>query len=271
MIGAATGADERTWPETVRPVSEAPGRRLHLGFASAVAMWRTRDIDAVKKGIVLARLLLLSAAAPWATAATGLTSRNQADHLEFLNLPSPEASAVLRPVRSQMCQKPGRPGDRLKDPVSVMRIRGGGIRAGGADSLISGDRDSDPGAYGAGSRPRTVSQTIEPDLVIVVAGDPQPFKAVCIVVDRQGAKKQIAFEGQAPVSLPLDGAAADCRVDRVDQHAGRLSVELYARTSSLPLAANSTDEAFGCVHVRSDGPWGRADGRRCSRIIRRLR
>ena len=106
------------------------------------------------------------------------------------------------------------------------------------------------------------------DFVLVIAGVPQDFRAQCLIVDREGGKKRIHIDGRRPRSYGLHADAVDCRVDRLDQHAGTLMVELYARNGSLPLGANSTDEAFGCVHVRSDGPWGKAYGRRCSRVTR---
>jgi len=104
------------------------------------------------------------------------------------------------------------------------------------------------------------------DFTLVISGSSQAFRAVCTVVDGRGKKRRISIKGQGPRSYGLDGEATNCRVDRVDQHAGPLTVELYARISSLPLGTNSTSDAFGCVRVRSDGPWGKAYGRRCSRV-----
>jgi hypothetical protein len=108
----------------------------------------------------------------------------------------------------------------------------------------------------------------DPDFVLVVSGSPQAFKAFCLLLLHGGKKKQVTIEGQQPSSYEFNADAVDCRVDREEQHAGTLAAALYSGTASIPLAANRTDEAFGCVHVRSDGPWGQADGRRCSRVIR---
>ena len=101
---------------------------------------------------------------------------------------------------------------------------------------------------------------------IVISGDPQPFRARCVIVDHSGARKRISFDGKRPKAYGLTAVAVDCTVDRVAQRAGPLTVELFTKGSSLPLGQNTSTDAFGCVRVRSDGPWGSAFGRRCSRV-----
>jgi hypothetical protein len=107
-----------------------------------------------------------------------------------------------------------------------------------------------------------------PDFILVIDGSPQEFSVRCILVDRRGAREWIKLVGSQPTSYALNARAVDCHVYRVDQHAGILRVELFAKDSSIPVGENSTEGAFGCVHIRSDGPWGKAFGRRCSRVIR---
>ncbi len=50
------------------------------------------------------------------------------------------------------------------------------------------------------------------------------------------------------------------------ERAGTLRAELYAQGRSIPLGANQTSTAFGCVHVRSNVPRGKAFSRRCSGV-----
>jgi hypothetical protein len=111
-------------------------------------------------------------------------------------------------------------------------------------------------------RPRTR----QPRFTLEVSGRQQPFRAGCTIFDARGESRRWRYEGRSPARLRLDGAALRCRVDRLSQHAGLLTVALHERGTPLPLAQNRTQSTFGCVRLRSDGPWGRAYARRCSRI-----
>jgi hypothetical protein len=193
--------------------------------------------------------------------------RNHWDIHQFSRANTP---IVTRVVHGQTLKTLRRAGKRTETIFNAATGQEGKTRAMAVDPPKSVALETDPDACGGGNPPRTVSNTPEPDFVLVIAGESQPFKAVCIIIDWVGVEKSINIEGHAPGSYGLHGKAADCRVDRVDQHAGTLSVEIFSSKSSLPLGANSTDAAFGCVRVRSDGPWGRAEGRRCSRVIRRF-
>ena len=107
---------------------------------------------------------------------------------------------------------------------------------------------------------RTYRFTIE------VSGRQQRFRAGCTIVGARGDSRTWRYQGRSPALLRLGGKAVRCRVDRLDQNAGVLSVKLFERGVRLPLAQNRTQTAFGCVRLRSNGPWGDAYARRCSRI-----
>lgn len=229
-----------------------------------------KDIQKVKHGIVFTMLLLLLKATPSAVLAGDGILDSKIDHLDIRGFSAPKAPVFLSLKRVRIPSELKRPEDSIKAAIYGKTRLNGRLRAAAVGPFFSDIPQDGPGETDSGSQPRTVSETTNSDFLLVVTGDPQAFKAVCIVIDRRGAKKRVRIEGHSPRSYGLDGTAADCRVDRIDQHAGTLSVEMYGRTSSLPLGTNSTNEAFGCVHVRSDGPWGKADGRRCSRAIRRF-
>jgi hypothetical protein len=102
--------------------------------------------------------------------------------------------------------------------------------------------------------------------MLMVEGRTQLFRVGCTIVGARGKSRTWKYEGRAPSRLHLDGRALRCRVDKLDQHAGLLNVTLYERGVRLPLAQNRTQSAFGCVRLRSNGSWGNAYARRCSRI-----
>jgi hypothetical protein len=102
--------------------------------------------------------------------------------------------------------------------------------------------------------------------ILEISGRQQRFRAGCTIIGAGGDSRTWRYEGRAPSRLRLDGREVRCRVDRLDQHAGSLGVTLHERGAQLPVARNRTQSAFGCVRLRSDGPWGGAYARRCSRI-----
>jgi len=219
---------------------------------------------------IISHMALLSLLA-WLTpaiAATGDTLETRAHDLGVHSSPAAEAPVIMVLEYGRKLKELRRSGEWIKVIIYGTTGRAGWVREASVGPLQSERTKTVPDQKRAGNEPPTLSESGGTGFTLVITGSSQAFKAVCIVVDGQGRKKRISVEGHGPGSYDLDGNAVDCRVDRIDQHAGTLTVELYSRTSSLPLGANSTSEAFGCVHVRSNGPWGRADGRRCSRVIR---
>ena len=110
------------------------------------------------------------------------------------------------------------------------------------------------------------TKTPKPRFTLSLSGTRQRFRAQCMTYSSEGARTERRFRGTVPAGIGIHASAVHCKVDRLDQRAGRLFVKLFERGRTLPLGANSTNGAFGCVRVRSDGPWGRAYARRCSRV-----
>ena len=105
-----------------------------------------------------------------------------------------------------------------------------------------------------------------PRFVLSLSGTRQRYRANCKLVSSKGTRMEKRFTGSAPTNIALRASAVECRIDRLDQRAGTLFVKLFERGRTLPVGANSSSSAFGCVRVRSDGPWGRGYARRCSRV-----
>jgi Bacterial SH3 domain len=225
---------------------------------------------ALRRSGAFVALLCLLAPISIAGAATGETFEAREDNVEVRSYPGLNAPVIMVLEYGRKLKELRRSGGWIKVIIYGMTGQDGWVREEAVGPLQPESPRTVPDHGQAGSQPRTLSESTDPDFTLVVAGSSQAFKAVCIVVDSRSKKKRISIEGRGPRSYGLDGVATNCRVDRVDQHAGPLTVELYARTSSLPLGTNSTSDAFGCVRVRSDGPWGKAYGRRCSRVIRRF-
>ncbi len=202
-----------------------------------------------------------------ASAANGETLEARTDRVKVRSAPSWEAPVTMVLERGRKLKELRRSGPWLKAIIYGTTGKDGWVRATEVAPLRSNVRKDASVPESAKKKPRPVPEATSPRFTLAITGTPQPFRARCIIIDDQGAKRRISIEGNRPKSYGLDVSAVDCRVDRIDQHAGTLRVELYAKESSLPLGANFTNEAFGCVHVRSDGPWGRAYGRRCSRVI----
>jgi hypothetical protein len=100
-----------------------------------------------------------------------------------------------------------------------------------------------------------------------IRGSRQDYRARCKTVSAEGERVRRTFEGRAPSRILFHDRAVSCRVDLLTQHGSGLTVALYKQGRRLPLGRNSTHSFPGCVKVRSDGPWGEALGRRCSRLI----
>ena len=103
--------------------------------------------------------------------------------------------------------------------------------------------------------------------VLEISGSRQDYRARCKTVDAEGETVRRIIEGRAPARILFDDRAVSCRVDLLSQHGSGLTVTLYGQASRLPMERNSTHSFPGCVKVRSDGPWGDALGRRCTRIV----
>jgi len=203
-----------------------------------------------------------------ACAATGETLETSQEGVAVHTRPDAEAPIIMTLERGHQLKELRRSGGWIKAIIYGTTGQDGWVR----ETQVAPSRADSAEATTPQTtkRPAGPSPTParQPDFVLVVSGSPQAFKAFCLLLLHGGKKKQVTIEGQQPSSYEFDGIAVDCRVDRAEQHAGTLAAALYSGTASIPLAANRTDEAFGCVHVRSDGPWGQADGRRCSRVIR---
>ncbi|NNE83518.1 MAG: SH3 domain-containing protein [Alphaproteobacteria bacterium] len=227
-------------------------------------------------GFVLGRsgafvaLLCLLAPISIAGAATGETFETREGNVEVRSHPGSNAPVIMVLEYGRKLKELRRSGEWIKVIIYGTTGQDGWVREETVGPLQPETPRTVPDNDQAGSQPQTLPKSTNPDFTLVISGSSQAFRAVCTVVDGRGKKQRISIKGQGPRSYGLDGEATNCRVDRVDQHAGPLMVELYARISSLPLGTNSTSDAFGCVRVRSDGPWGKAYGRRCSRVIRKF-
>ena len=203
-----------------------------------------------------------------ACAATGETLVTTQDGVAVHTRPDAEAPVILALEQGHQLKELRRSGGWVKAIIYGTTGQDGWVR----EAQVAPSRDESAEATTRQTTKRqgrplpTTAQHL--DFVLVVSGSPQAFKASCLLLLHDGKRKQVTIEGQQPSSYEFDTDAVDCRVDREEQHAGPLDAALYSGTDSIPLAANRTDEAFGCVHIRSNGPWGQADGRRCSRVIR---
>ena len=225
----------------------------------------TLIIMVVSKMIAFLAVLSVLVSTSIANAANGETLVTQKDRVEVRAGPSSEAPVIMVLQRGRKLKELRRSGPWVKAIIYGTLGKDGWVLISEVAPLPSEIRTNVPKPKASKKRTRPPSS---PNFVLVITGTRQPFKVRCIVVDSRGAKRRIRIKGHKPRSIGLNERAVDCRVDRIGQHAGTLRVELYARGSSLPLGANSTYDDFGCVHVRSDGPWGKAYGRRCSRIVR---
>lgn len=202
-----------------------------------------------------------------ARAANGQNLETREDRVALRSEPRRDAPIVIYLERGRRLKELRRSGAWVKGLVYGTLGTDGWVRISEVTPVrAAADRAPAPGI--GEERAATAPSRVEPPFRLVVRGARQPFRARCLIVNSHGAKRRIAMTGVTPETHALNGGAVDCRVDRVDQHAGTLQVELYGGRSQLPLGTNATDDAFGCVHVRSDGPWGRAYGRRCSRAVR---
>lgn len=203
-----------------------------------------------------------------ACAATGETLETSQGGVAVHSRPNAEAPVIMTLEQGHRLKELRRSGGWVKAIIYGTTGQDGWVRAAQvAPSHAENAEATTPQT--TKRRARSLPTTAgHPDFVLVVSGSPQAFKALCLLLLHDGKKKQVTIEGQQPSSYEFDAVAVDCHVDREEQHAGTLAAALYSGTDSIPLAANRTDEAFGCVHIRSDGPWGQADGRRCSRVIR---
>ena len=241
-----------------------------------IALWRqaTRECHAgrcvVKLIIYFIIVLFLLVPHRCAMAATGETLEVQVDDVVVRTSPALGAAVVMTLERGRKLKELRRQGNWIKVITYGTTGLDGWVRAADVRPLVSDGLETRPDTKQEGNQPPSSTVSTEPEFILVIGGEAQAFRAICVVIDGRGTKKRINIYGHGPKSYGLDGEVADCRVDRIEQRAGTLIAELYARNSSLPLGTNSTNEAFGCVHVRSDGPWGRAGGRRCSRVIHRF-
>ncbi len=215
-----------------------------------------------------------------AVGASGETLYIQTDTAAVRTAPSEDAEVLLSLSKGDKVIEFRRQGNWVKVAIFGRIGKEGWVRdallgktlPGKAPSSLSEDLSAPPETQSKPLRADKPEQQVRkaggPKFTLVVAGVPQRFKALCRLIDRKGVTRKIRFKGRKRTSFALDGRAVRCKVDKVDQRGGLLNVALYERGRSLPVGANQTRAAFGCVRVRSDGPWGRAYGRRCSRVAR---
>lgn len=204
-------------------------------------------------------------------AATGSTLKVREDRVAVYAAPSSEAPVIMYLNRGRKLKELRRSGIWVKGIIYGEIGKEGWVRN-TQINVVGSERDT-----ANKSEPPTDSRTHPGQpmprvrFVLIVKGASQRFRARCLLLDETGASRRLRLEGRTPKSFEIRESAVDCRVDRLDQHAGTLGVELYAKGQSIPVGSSSTHGLLGCVHVRSHGPWGKAFGRRCSREVLYLR
>jgi len=199
--------------------------------------------------------------------ATGSTLTVGTDRVAVHAAPSSSASVIMYLNRGRKLKELRRSGAWVKGIVYGEVGKEGWVRD---TQIVVVDPDRETANE---PKPPAVSGTVAKPkqrrtrFVLAIKGAPQRFRARCTLVDKKGASRRLRLAGRTPKSFRLRESAVDCRVDRLEQRAGTLSIALYAKGSSIPVGANATHGPVGCVHVRSRGPWGKAFGRRCSRAV----
>jgi hypothetical protein len=206
-----------------------------------------------------------------ANAATGSTLKVCEDRIAVRMAPGLEAPVVMYLKRGRKLKELRRSGVWVKGLVFGEIGKEGWVRA--SQVIVVDGNEERASKFQTPAVPRIHPGPNGPraNFVLVVKGAPQRFRASCLILGNAGKSKRLQLEGRTPKFFEIREGAVDCRVDRLDQHAGTLSVALYAEGRSIPAGSNSTHGPFGCVHVRSRGPWGKAFGRRCSREAFHLR
>jgi len=200
-------------------------------------------------------------------AGTGSTLKVREDRVAVYAAPNSEAPVIMYLNRGRKLKELRRSGIWVKGIIYGEIGKEGWVRK-SQIIVVGSDRETaDKPEPPPGSRTHPSQAKPRVRFVLVVKGASQRFRARCLLLDETGASRRLRLEGRTPRSFEIRESAVDCRVDRLDQHAGTLGVELYAKGQSIPLGSNSTHGLLGCVHVRSRGPWGRAFGRRCSREV----
>lgn len=123
------------------------------------------------------------------------------------------------------------------------------------------------GRFAAQPQASPQAQERQPRYSLFVRGQRQEYRARCKTVTEEGDRRRSIFEGRTPSRILFHDRAVFCRVDLLSQHGSGLTVTLVERGVALPLGRNATQGYPGCVAVRSDGPWGNAYGRRCTRAV----
>ena len=215
-------------------------------------------------GIFLAVFVLLFSLA--AKAATGDTLSAVVNGVNVYDAPSTAAQLIMKLDQGRKLKELRREGPWIKVIIYGELGKDGWVHSSSVAPLSTGTEKAPEPDVSAGKPDQQARKASSPPFMLVVKGAPQRFRGRCRLVNHDGATKEITIVGRVPKTYAMNGKAVRCRVDRVEQRAGTLRVELYAQGRSIPLGANQTSAAFGCVHVRSNGPWGKAFGRRCSRV-----
>lgn len=221
-----------------------------------------RLISGVVAGCVILHAAIVSGA-------TGSTLTVRKDGVAVYAAPSSEAPVIMFLNRGRKLKELRRSGAWVKGIIYGEVGKEGWVR--GTQIVVVDKETANKPKSPTDSQTFPIPKQPHANFVLVIKGAPQRFRARCTLVDQRGKSRRLRLDGRTPKSFRLLERAVDCRVDRLDQHAGMLSVALHAREHSIPVGSNSTHGLVGCVHVRSRGPWGKAFGRRCSRAVLDLR
>lgn len=204
-------------------------------------------------------------------AATGSTFKVREDRVAVYAAPSSKSPIIMYLNRGRKLKELRRSGIWVKGIIYGEIGKEGWVR--NTQIIVVGSERNTENKPEPPTDSRTHPSQAKPRIrfVLVVEGASQRFRARCLLLDDTGESRRLRLEGRTPKSFEIRERAVDCRVDRLDQHAGTLGVALYAKGQSIPVGSNSTHGLLGCVHVRSRGPWGKAFGRRCSRGVLFLR
>ena len=243
------------------------GRRLYYGSRETPGvLWET---SAMKQFMGISFVLVALLFAVPANGATGEILKVRDNGVKIYDAPTSAAQVLMTLDQGRRLKELRRQGPWIKVIIYGEIGKDGWIHSSNVGPMSAGTEKAAKPDLSADSSDKPAQKAAGPQYILVVKGSPQQFRANCRLITHEGATKKIRHVGRVPKAYAMEGKAARCRVDKVDQHAGILIVGLYKQGRSMPLGANSTQSAFGCVSVRSSGPWGKAYGRECSRIARR--
>ena len=207
-------------------------------------------------------LILVLAQAPPAGSTPGDVLYVQAEAAELRTAPDPDAPALRRLAPGGKILEFERRGRWLRvAPFGAVGLEGWvlaalvGPRAPGEekeDTRATGE----PSAAPSGSSRKPDSRS-DPLLLVLSGKVGLAFVGECREAGGERPLRRVRIEGFLPARYLFDGPALSCRVRKDDFH-GRLRAEIRVKDDSIAWA--ETAAAFNHVRVRSDGPWGPAQG-----------